>query len=295
METPNTILECSSKYSVLMSLYYKENPKYFIQSIESMINQTQKPDEIVIVKDGLLTEDLEQVINVYKNKLGNNLKIIPLEKNMGFGLALAEGIKNCSNEFIARMDTDDISVLTRCEEQIKYMKNNPQVGMVGCIVDEFVDVTSNVVAHRILPENHNEIIQFSKKRVPIAHPSVIYRKSDVLACGNYRHRYLVEDYDLFVRLLKHGVQAYNIQKPLVYMRVSDDFFMRRGGIHYLKSLLKFNIELYEMRWFSIKDFLIRSSANVCVCLMPNRLRDLFYKKILRKTKKNGYSKILIKY
>jgi hypothetical protein len=180
------------------------------------------------------------------------------------------------------MDSDDISAPDRCEKEMNYMQSHPDIGIVGCIIDEFINDTSNIIARRILPEKHNEIVKFSKRRVPITHPTVLFKKSDVINCGNYRRRHLVEDYDIFVRLLKSGVKAYNIQSPLVYVRVSEDFYKRRGGKKYLKSLLKFNVELYQMGWTSKIDFLVRSIANIAVCFMPNMIRNIIYKKLLRK-------------
>ncbi|WP_165835591.1 glycosyltransferase [Ruminiclostridium sufflavum] len=269
-------------YSVLMSVYKKDNADWLALSIESMLNQTLKPNEIVIIEDGPLTEELNQVLHNFYNEFPSVFKIVALPKNVELGLALRRGILECKNELIARMDSDDISVPVRCEKQIEYMCSHPDIGMVGCIIDEFINETSNVIAHRILPEKHNEIVKFSKRRVPITHPTVMFRKSDVLRCGNYKERYLVEDYDIFVRLLMNGVKAYNIQSPLVYVRVSDDFYKRRGGRRYLTSLLSFNVELYRMGWTSKIDFMVRSIANIVVCFMPNMIRDIIYKKLLRK-------------
>jgi glycosyltransferase involved in cell wall biosynthesis len=275
-------MSSEKNYSVLMSVYIKDNVKWLTLSIESMLKQTLMPDEIVIVKDGPLTEELNLVLNNFYNEYPNVFKIVELPRNVKLGLALQRGILECKNELIARMDSDDISVPDRCEKQIEYMCSHPDIGMIGCIIDEFIDETSNVIARRILPEKHSDIVKFSKRRVPITHPAVIFRKSDVIKCGNYKERHLVEDYDIFVRLLKNGVKAYNIQSPLVYVRVNDSFYKRRGGIRYLKSLLSFNIELYRMGWTSKIDFLVRSTANIAVCVMPNKVRDIIYRKFLRR-------------
>ena len=269
-------------YSVLMSVYIKDNVEWLTLSIESMLKQTLVPDEIVIIKDGPLTEELNQVLNDFYSKFPSIFKIVDIPQNVKLGLALQRGILECKNELIARMDSDDISVPDRCEKQIEYMCSHQDIGMVGCIIDEFINETSNVIARRILPEKHSEIVKFSKRRVPITHPTVIFKKSDVIRCGNYKERHLVEDYDIFVRLLKNGVKAYNIQSPLVYVRVSDNFYRRRGGIRYLRSLLSFNLELYRMGWTSKIDFLVRSTANIVVCVMPNKIRDIIYKKLLRR-------------
>jgi glycosyltransferase involved in cell wall biosynthesis len=103
--------------SVLMSVYYKENPEYLQQALESIWDaQTLKPDEIVLVEDGPLTTELYSILTNWKNKLDKILKRVPLEKNEGLTKALNMGIEHCSGEFIARMDSDDISCPNRFEE-----------------------------------------------------------------------------------------------------------------------------------------------------------------------------------
>lgn len=107
----------NSKYTVLMSVYYKEKPEYLSLSIESMLNQTVKPDEFIIVKDGPLTTELDEVINNFVTAYPKTFNIIVNETNLGLGPALAKGIENSKNELIARMDSDDYVVSTRCERQ----------------------------------------------------------------------------------------------------------------------------------------------------------------------------------
>lgn len=271
-----------SKYSVLMSVYVKDNPAWFKEAVECMINQTLTPSEIVIVKDGPLTEELDGVIDTLVAENSNiNFNIVPLEKNMGLGLALNRGVLECHNELIARMDSDDYSVPQRCELQLKLMEQE-DVDIIGANIDEFIGTIQNVTAHRVFPEQHEDIINFSKKRTPFAHPAVIMKKSQLLEAGNYQHCYLAEDYDIFVRLLQLGCKARSMSDVLVYVRVSEDFYSRRGGIKYLKALLAFNKKLYRQHWFGFKDYFVRSAANITMCLIPNCMRSLIYKKLLRK-------------
>ncbi|CRZ34502.1 glycosyltransferase [Herbinix hemicellulosilytica] len=171
------------KYSVLMSIYKKEKPEYFIQSIESMINQTLRPDEIVIVKDGELTKDLENIIEHYIYKYPGLFNIVPLKENVGLGKALDEGLKYCKNELVARMDTDDISLPERCEIQVKEFIKNPKLSIVGTMIDEFYDDPKNVISSRIVPTSNYEIHKFIKRRSPFNHPTVMFKKSDVIRCG----------------------------------------------------------------------------------------------------------------
>lgn len=268
-------------YSVLLSVYKSEKPEWLTIALNSMFEQTVKPSEVLLVEDGPLTDDLYAAINDYKEKYPTIFKTLPLPKNVGLGLALRQGVEACGNEYIARMDTDDYSVPTRIEEEFNAMFEK-NADMVGCVIDEFIGSPDNVVSHRMLPETHAQIYHFAKKRTPIAHPSVLFKKSQILKCGNYEDCYLAEDFAIFVNLLRIGAKGYNIQKPLVYMRVSEDFYKRRGGIKYLKAMLRFNRKLFRIGWVGPKDFLIRSIMNCCVCLMPNSLRNFVYKSFLRK-------------
>lgn len=270
------------KYSVLMSVYYKEKPEWLKMSIESILNQTVKAKEFVIVEDGPLTNELENVIDLFKNQYNDLFKIIKLEKNMGLGPALKIGVENCSCEWIARMDSDDYSQPERCEKQINKILEDKDLDIVGSCIAEFEDNTDNIISIRSLPETNEEIYKFAKRRNPFGHPSVMLRKSKVLEAGNYRTYYLCEDYDMWVRMLECNAKCYNFPEELVYMRISQDFYARRGGIKYLKSILKFKKELKSKGFYSTKDYIISAGSHIIVCLMPNFLRDFVYRKLLRK-------------
>jgi len=273
------------EYSVLMSVYFKEKPEWLKYSIESMLNQTIKPNEFVIIEDGKLTEDLDNVIEKFVNENPNLFNIIKIPKNGGLGPALELGITKCSNEFIARMDSDDYSIPNRIEKQFEIYEKYPHLGLVGSNVEEFENDISNINCHVVLPENHEQIYKFSKKRCPFRHPSLLYKKSEVLKAGNYREFYLCEDYDLYVRMLQSGCECYNIQEPLVYMRIGSDFYKRRGGWKYMKTILKFKNEQLKTGYFSIFDYLRSTIPHIVVCLIPNFLRDWIYRNLLRKKEK----------
>lgn len=273
------------RYSVLMSVYFKENPEWLDYSIDSMMKQTVIPDEFVLVEDGPLTNKLEEVIDKYVKQYPKIFNIIKLEKNKGLGLALKLGIEKCKNEWIARMDSDDYSVPTRIEKQFEMYKKYPHLELIGSNVEEFNGDISNVICHVILPESHDEIYSFSKKRCPFRHPSILYKKSAVMNANNYRDFYLCEDYDLYVRMLTLGCKCYNIQEPLVYMRVGEDFYKRRGGWKYMVTILKFKNEQLRTGYFSLFDYLKSTIPHIIVCLIPNLLRDWVYRNLLRKKKK----------
>lgn len=275
------------KYSVLMSVYYKEKPEWLDYAIDSMFKQTIFPDEFVLVEDGPLNIELEKTIEKWKSQYKNIFKVIKLEKNVGLGPALKKGILECKNEFIARMDSDDYSLPNRIEEQFKIFKKYPYLGLVGTNVEEFENTIDNINCHVVLPENHNQICKFSKKRCPFRHPTLLYKKSEVLNAGNYREFYLCEDYDLYVRMIRNGCKCYNIQTPLVYMRIGKDFYKRRGGWRYMKTILKFKNEQLKTGYFSFLDYTISTIPHIIVCLFPNSLRDWIYRNLLRKKNKKG--------
>lgn len=269
------------KYSVLMAVYIKDNPDWFALAIDSMLKQTIVPNEVVIVEDGLITDELKEVIRERQVRYPNLIRSISLEHNKGLGEALRIGILQCKNEWIARMDADDYAYPQRCERQF-WAAEHEGADIVGCDVNEFVGMPDCVVATRVFPEKHEEIYKFAKRRTPFAHPAVIFKRSQVLEAGNYQSAYLHEDFDLFVRMLASGYRGYTVKKALVAVRVSNDFYMRRGGWVYLKALLLFNRKQYKNGWMSWTDFLIRSSANIVSCLVPNMLRDWIYRRLLRK-------------
>lgn len=273
----------NSKYTVLMSVYYKEKPEYLSLSIESMLNQTVKPDEFIIVKDGPLTTELDEVINNFVTAYPKTFNIIVNETNLGLGPALAKGIENSKNELIARMDSDDYVVSTRCERQLEKFREDPKLGMVGSYEAEFVDDIYNVISIHRVPSENDEIERFMHRRCSVLHPTVMYKKSAVLKSGNYQSVLLYEDYDLFARMvLEYHIKSYNIPEPLYYIRTSEDFFKRRGGIKYAKTVLKFKWGQYRKGYMSLMDFCISGLGQAFVCVLPNSLRKSFYMKFLRK-------------
>lgn len=270
------------EYSVLMSVYYKEKPEWLKIAIESMLNQTVKPAEMVIVKDGKLSSELDAVIEEFENNYPKLFHIVPLEKNVGLGPALAVGLRNCSYEYISRMDSDDISDPVRCETQLKCFEQNDKLDIVGCFEVEFEHSMDTPVAIHKVPENDDEIKKFMKRRCALLHPTVIYKKSSVLKAGNYHDVRLYEDYDLFMRMvLENNCCSYNVQEGLYYMRINDAFYERRGGIKYLRTVVSFKYRQYKKKFLSLRDFIVSAGGQAFVCLLPNRLRKIVYLKFLR--------------
>jgi glycosyltransferase involved in cell wall biosynthesis len=199
--------ESKLQFSVLLSVYYKEKTDYLRASLDSIFNQSYPPNEVILVKDGFLTPELDHIINDYVSTR-KEIKVIPLAENQGLGFALNQGLKLCSYKLIARMDTDDIAKFNRFEKQIQQFELYPELDVVGCWIDEFIDNKDNIVSQRKVPEYHDQIYSFAKKRNPMNHPSVMFKKEAVLSAGNYQHFPLFEDYYLWVRMLKQIGRAH---------------------------------------------------------------------------------------
>lgn len=269
-------------FSVLMSIYYKEKPEWLYSALDSVMNQTVLPTEIVLVKDGALTNELDNVINDFKKKYPEIFNIIVLEKNIGLGLALKQGIIHCNNELIARMDSDDYIVPNRFEKQLNIFKNYSDYDCVGSYEAEFEEDISNIVSIHKVPENNSEIYNFMKRRCALLHPTVMYKKSSVIKAGNYRDVLLYEDYDLFMRMvLEQNAKCYNIPESLYFIRINDNFYKRRGGFKYMKTAVAFKNKQRKMGYISLRDFIISAGGQAFVCMMPNNFRRWFYLKFLR--------------
>lgn len=270
------------KYSVLMSIYHKVDVKYMKESLDSVINQTLKPDEILIIKDGKLTKEQEKLLDGYYNKNKNVFKFIEFDENHGQGYAYEYALSKCRNDLVTLMDFDDACDLSKNEKEVKFLKEHPDIDIVGSNCLEFKENKNEVIAFRKMPETNEEIVKFCKKRCPLIQPTTMFRKDKVLECGGYKEGRIAEDWDLYIRAIQHGLKLYNIQESLVYVRVNDDFYKRRGGIEYLKTILKFKRKQYKNGFFSLSDYIISSFAHIVSCLMPNFIRTFIYKKILRK-------------
>ncbi len=267
-------------YSVLMSVYEKENPVFLKQSIESMKGQTLPFSDFVLVCDGPLGEDLNQVIREEKRLLGSRLQVIPLPENQGLGRALMAGLSHCRCPFVARMDSDDISRPARCEKEMKKLQEG--FHLVGSAVREFDQVPGDTGRTRILPETNREIRSFARKRNPMNHGTVMFRKDKVTEAGGYRDCPGFEDYNLWIRMLKEGCRAYNCQEVLVDMRIGNGLSGRRGGLSYIRQIAAFQLFLLREKVISPVEFAGNCILRAGVALMPDRLRDLFYRVFLRK-------------
>lgn len=265
-------------YSVLMTVYDKELAENLEAAILSMLHQTVPSDDFILVCDGLLNQKLNEVVEKYSDVI----RVFRSDIKLGLSNALNIGLKECKHEYVARMDSDDISLPDRCEKELQVFERNPELTIVSGTVQEFIGEPQGdgLKKKRVLPQYHENIIEFSHKRNPFNHPAVMYKKSAVMEIGGYHEDYpRFEDYDLWIRMFRHGAIGYNIPETILYMRISYSFYMRRGGADFAKNTLRFHRYLTHIGW-SKKTYLFTAGLpHAIVCLLPNSVRKAVYKKL----------------
>ena len=265
--------------SVIVPVYNREN--FLPRCLESLVKQTMESIEILVVDDGSTDASLS-IIEQFQKKYPGKIRLF-CQEHEGVSAARNRGMKESAGLYITFVDSDDYVVSTRCERQLEKFREDPKLGMVGSYEAEFVDDIDNVISIHRVPSENDEIERFMHRRCSVLHPTVMYKKSAVLKSGNYQSVLLYEDYDLFARMvLEYHIKSYNIPEPLYYIRTSEDFFKRRGGIKYAKTVLKFKWGQYRKGYMSLMDFCISGLGQAFVCVLPNSLRKSFYMKFLRK-------------
>lgn len=272
------------KYSVLMSVYAKEEPEYLKLSIQSMLNQTVKPEQFVIVEDGSLPDKLHSVIKEYADTYKDIFSIVKLKNNCGLAVALDSGLKECRNEIVARMDSDDISLPERCEKQLKKFEVIPSLALIGTNIDEFYDDPKCVVSTRKVPSDYKSIKKYIKRRDPFNHPSVMFKKSEVIRCGGYGKLKRRQDFDLFSRMINMGCYAENIEESLVLFRSNRNNYRRRKSKESCSSYIKVQKMNYNRRYCSLIDLLYVVIAQAALYLMPLWMMKIVSDSLLREKK-----------
>lgn len=271
-------------FSVLLSLYKKENPKYLKEALDSIFCQTVRSDDVVLVEDGLLPDNLEVVVRDYERQY-HELHVVRFEQNRGLGVALNEGLKYCKHDIIARGDTDDINHPDRFERELKILLEHPEYDLISAWIDEFVDNPKQIHSQRRLPEKPEDIYKYGKHRCPVNHPVAMYRKKAVEKVGGYQTDLFPEDYYLWMKMLKAGYKFYNIQDSLLSFRYNPETIKKRGGWRYAVDEAKTQWKAYhQLHYLSIADFCFNVSIRFTTRIFPNKLRQFIYA-IIRKLRK----------
>jgi len=271
-----------NKFSVLMSVYYKENPEYFDLSLEScLIKQTLRPTEFVLICDGDLTSELETVIKKYQLLFPDVFKVYRKE-NGGLGKALNFGVPLCSYEFIARADSDDVCADDRFEKQIEFFASHSDISVLGSYVDGFKDNWKEPYHTKKTPLTDPEIKQMMTFRNPLCHPTVMFKKSSILKVGSYRDALYVEDYDLWVRCMIDGIKFANIDQVLVHARVGNGMAGRRSSKKQIHGWYVINNNLIKNKKISLLTYCKNMVSIILFVYTPISIKEQLYKNILRK-------------
>ena len=262
-------------FSVLLPIYKKDKLNHIKLAINSILNQTLKANEIVIVVDGYISENVKEILAQY-----NNINIYYFPANRGLGMVLADGVNLCKYDYIARMDADDISKRDRFKIQVDYLKENPNVDVLGTLIEEFIDNTENVVSTRKVPLLHKKIISSINYRNPFNHMTVMLRKEAVLDAGNYEKMQYFEDYYLWHKMKRSGCMFSNIDSKLVYVRV-DNFYSKRSKANYIKKEINFFLRLYNEKKVSFFCLVFSLSGRIMLRILPPFLHRLTYKVLAR--------------
>lgn len=272
--------ELTPNFSVAMCVYGKDNPEWFETAINSVLNQTVKPSEIVLVVDGPVPDELDTIISKFENR--NIFKVIRFSVNKGHGDARRASVNACTNEIVAIMDADDISVSNRFEKQLAMFNSDSDLDIVGGNIAEFIGEPDNIVGKRVVPPNDDEIKKYLKTRCPMNLNTVMFKKSSVNKVGGFIDWYCDEDYYLWVRMYLARMKFANMQEILVHMRICDDTYRRRGGLRYFKSEAKLQKYMLDNKVINFKTYISNIAKRLIVqVLLPNKIRAWVFKTFAR--------------
>lgn len=272
----------NTPFSIAMSVYHKDNAAYFERALQSITEeQTKMPSEIVLVCDGPLNSELDAVIDTYQKRYPI-FKLIRLPQNKGLGNALKLAVENATYELIARMDSDDVSVCDRFEQQLSFFDDHPEIDIVGGDITEFIGEENNIVGKRDVPKTDPEIKEYMKKRAAFNHVSVMYKKSAVQAAGGYQDWFWNEDYYLWIRMQLNNAVFANTGTVLVNVRVGEEMYQRRGGKKYFQSEYRLQKLMLDKKMIGFTTFVGNVGKRVIVqMVLPNKVRGWVFKKFAR--------------
>ena len=265
-------------FSLVISVYTSDNPDHFCQAMDSVLLQSHMPEEIILMVDGPINNMLNEKVVVYENN--PLIKVFRLEKNIGLGAARHQAILCASTPIIAVMDSDDISVFNRFELQIEAI-NNTVTDVVGGYIAEFSNSHNKIDRIRAVPITHEEIIKRGRFFSPINHVTIMFKKESYLRSGGYKGLRKIEDYDLFHHMVSVNLKFYNIPEVLVYVRATDDQYLRRHGISYYREEIGLHTEMYKSGYIGLVCMFWNLIIRLPVRFLPVSVLRGLSKKVLR--------------
>lgn len=264
------------KFSVLIPVYHGDKLILFREALESIFNQTLKPDQIVVVVDGPVEEELRDYLEELDQL--ESLNCLWLDENKGLGEALNQGLKACHYSIVARMDADDCALLNRFEKQIPLMKD---FDLISGTLAEFEKDPMVVKSHRTCLDA-SAIKRWYWLKNPFNHPAVVFRKEFVEKSKGYLHMPFFEDWYLWIRMIRKGARFGNVVEPVVCFRTGDEQIRRRRGVKYMRHEFDFSLRLVQEGYIDPSQFLIKIILSSVFRLLPTKLFRLITMTILRK-------------
>ena len=271
-------------FTVITSVYKNDKPEFLKVALDSLlVNQSVKPDEIVLVQDGPVPEGTTMLLSEYQQRYGERLNVIKLDENKGLGNALMLGVEKAKYDLCARMDSDDICLSDRFEKQLAYLEAHPECDIVGGQITEFVDTPENIVGKREVPCSNEGIYKYMRSRCALNHPTVMFKKESVLKAGNYKDWFWNEDYYMWVRMMEQGCVFANLPDVLVNMRSGLEQYGRRGGKKYFDSEIGIKKLMLKEGMITRTQFVINYIERFIIQLMlPNSVRGWVFRTFARK-------------
>jgi glycosyltransferase involved in cell wall biosynthesis len=262
-------------FSVLMATHEGESAANLSAALHSVFDQTSPPEDVVLVLDGPVGDEQEHVINALSQQAACPLHLVRLPARSGLAHALNAGLPSCRSEYIARMDSDDVSVPTRFETQSRVLKEHYHIDVLASWHAEFVDDPERPIRTKQAPEPHEEIVRILRWRNVLSHPTIVVRRSALEAVGGYHPMGLLEDWDLYLRLARHGAVFQVVPEALVKVRISQHA-ERRGGFGYFRDDFRFRYICLRRGDIGIFGFVLTVAVYGCWRLMPARGRRMLY-------------------
>ena len=267
------------QFSVSMCVYGKDNPEWFDSAVQSVLNQTVTPSEIVLVVDGPVPDELDEIIKKYESD--EKFKVIRFAENKGHGDARRASVDACTNELIALMDADDVCLPERFEKQLAVF-DKTDADIVGGDIAEFIDSEDNIQGYRRLPNADADIKELMKTKCAFNQVTVMLKNSAYAKAGGYIDWYCEEDYYLWLRMMQNGAVFANTGDVLVNVRVGKEMYKRRGGMKYFKSEAKLQKFMLDNKIIGFGIYFVNVAKRLVVqVLLPNSIRGWVFKKFAR--------------
>lgn len=264
--------------AVIMSLYKSDRVEFVKGAVESILTQTYEELDLYIQYDGCVKEDVDAYLTSLKDE---RVILRKREKNMGLAYSLNELLDIVmpkGYQYFARMDADDISEPNRFERQLAYFASHPDVECLGTWAIEIKN-DGEEYFRKQMPETHEGCLNQFRKRDPLIHPTVMYKRSYLEKAGRYDlNTFYGEDTMMWAQGFANGCKMGNVPEYLFRFRLDENFFDRRRGWRYAKGIWQLRHRVNKMLGFGLIED-CWAIAYACAKMMPESILNIIYKKV----------------